>query len=646
MEDFLWLIVVLPLLGAMINGIMGHRFHRDTVNFVALGTTGVSFILALSAFLELVSMPADHRVMHSLIYNWISSGDLNVYVGFLLDPLSGLWLLVVTGVGFLIHLYSTGYMEHDHSYWRFFTYLNLFMFSMLMLVMGDNYLLMFIGWEGVGLCSYLLIGYDYHRDAAAIAGKKAFIMNRIGDFGFILGMFLIFMTFGTLDYLTVFTHAGDKLVMGGGMATAITLLLFVGAVGKSAQLPLYTWLPDAMEGPTPVSALIHAATMVTAGVYMVCRSSALFDLAPTSMMVVAVIGCATAVFAATIGLFQKDIKKVLAYSTVSQLGYMFMACGVGAYVAAAFHVMTHAFFKACLFLGSGSVIHAMSGEQNMEKMGDLKKYMPKTYWTFLISTLAISGIFPFAGFFSKDEILGSTFESGHIVLWGLGTIAAGITSFYMFRAVFMTFHGKSRVSKEAMSHLHESPWSMTTPLLILAGLATVGGFLGIPAIEGWNVLHNFLDPVFEHAPAVAHHVAETGGHEEHSLLAELSLMGISLAVATIGILKAYYFYIKNPDMTAKLYEKLKSIHTVIYNKYYVDEIYDAVFVYPIFKLSKEIFHKIVDVIMIDGLVNGVGEFFITLSKWAKNIQSGYVRDYALTMMLAGVLLVGYYLWGF
>ncbi len=643
MGYLLWVIVALPLAGAFINGVIGRKMSRNGVNIFALGSTGLSFIFAIDAFLDLLALPPEHRVLDNTVYSWISAGALNVDVGFMLDPLSGLWLLVVTGVGFLIHVYSTGYMEHDKSYWRFFCYLNLFMFSMLMLILGNNFLLMFIGWEGVGLCSYLLIGYDYHRDAAATAGKKAFVMNRIGDFGFLLGMMLIYVTFGTLDYQAVFNAAPATLHYGGTVATAITLLLFLGATGKSAQIPLFTWLPDAMEGPTPVSALIHAATMVTAGVYMLCRSSALFDMAPTTMTVVAVIGCATALFAATIGLFQKDIKRVLAYSTVSQLGYMFMACGVGGYVAAAFHVMTHAFFKACLFLGSGSVIHAMSGEQNMEKMGDLKRHMPKTYWTFLISTLAISGIVPFAGFFSKDEILADTFNSGHTVLWIIGAIAAGITAFYMFRLVFMTFHGESRVEPEAMHHLHESPDSMTTPLIVLAGLAAVGGFLGVPLIEGWNVLHNFLGPVFEHGAVAAHAAAE---HAEHpSVMLEVGLMILSLGVAAAGIYVAYYFYILNTKKRDELYEKLSGIHKVIYNKYYIDEIYDAVFTHPIVNVSREMLHKVIDVIVIDGCVNGTASFFATLSAWAKRIQTGFVRDYAFSMLFATLLFVIYYVMG-
>ncbi len=645
MGNYLWLIVVLPLIGAAINGFFGRKLPKALVYGAALGSTGLSFGLAIAAFLELVARPEHERQIVNHVYDWFTAGGYNVSASFLLDPLSGLWLLVVTGVGFLIHLYSVGYMSHDRTYWKFFAYLNLFMFSMLMLVMGSNFLLMFIGWEGVGLCSYLLIGYDYHRNAAATAGKKAFVMNRIGDFGFILAIMLIFMTFGSVEYLDVFPNAYAKLTVGGGMVTAITLLLFLGATGKSAQIPLFTWLPDAMEGPTPVSALIHAATMVTAGIYMLCRSSVLFNMAPFSMEVVAVIGCATAVFAATIGLFQKDIKRVLAYSTVSQLGYMFMAVGVGGYVAAAFHVMTHAFFKACLFLGSGSVIHAMDGEQNMEKMGDLRKHMPLTYWTFLISTLAIAGIFPFAGFFSKDEILADTFGSGHIALWGIATVAAGVTAFYMFRAVFMTFHGTSRVDHHTAHHLHESPWLMTLPLIILAFLATIGGFLGIPLIEGANVMHNFLGPVFHaHTPAMpqAAEAAHGGGH---SLAGELGLMGLSLTVAIIGISLAYHFFVRKPEAAEALQKKYVGIWTVIYNKYYIDEIYDFLFVRPCVRFSKEVLHKGVDVGVIDAMVNGVAAFFMWSSNIARRLQSGMVRDYALTMALAFVLLASYYLWG-
>ena len=638
MADYIWVIVALPLVGAIVNGFFGSKLGRKSIYFWALATTGLSFALSVVAFAQLVSMPQGGRIVNT-VYTWIQSGNFTIEAGFLLDPLSGLWLLVVTGVGFLIHVYSVGYMEHDRTYWKFFAFLNLFMFSMLMLILGDNYLLMFIGWEGVGLCSYLLIGYEYHREAAAVAGKKAFVMNRIGDFGFLLAMMLIFVHFGTLDYLEVFGSARANLTAGGTVVTAITLLLFLGAVGKSAQIPLYTWLPDAMEGPTPVSALIHAATMVTAGVYMVLRNSVFFDMSPTGMMVVAVVGCTTAIFAATIGLFQKDIKKVLAYSTVSQLGYMFMAAGVGAYVAAAFHVMTHAFFKACLFLGSGSVIHGLSGEQNMDKMGDLKKHMPRTYWTFLISTLAIAGIFPFAGFFSKDEILAQTFGSGHITLWVIATIAALLTAFYMFRLVFLTFHGESRVEKEAMHHLHESPDTMTLPLIILAFGAAIVGFLGIPLIKGANVMHNFLSPVFTQYQEHAEHAAH------HSVSLELGLMGLSLTVAATGIALAWYFYIKKPQMADRAQKQFSTVHKIIYNKYYVDEIYDFLITNPIVAVSRTVLHKIVDVKIIDAMVNGTASFFISLSHFVRGVQTGFVRDYAFTMLITFVLLAGFYLWG-
>ncbi len=638
MADYIWVIVALPLVGAIVNGFFGSKLGPKSIYFWALATTGLSFVLAIAAFAQLVSMPEGGRIVNT-VYTWIQAGDFKVEAGFLLDPLSGIWLLVVTGVGFLIHVYSVGYMAHDRTYWKFFAFLNLFMFSMLMLVMGDNFLLMFIGWEGVGLCSYLLIGYDYHRDAAAVAGKKAFVMNRIGDFGFLLAIMLIFVKFGTLDYLEVFGNARMNLMEGGMAVTAITLLLFLGACGKSAQIPLYTWLPDAMEGPTPVSALIHAATMVTAGVYMVLRNSVFFDMSPVGMTTVAVVGTVTAVFAATIGLFQKDIKRVLAYSTVSQLGYMFMAAGVGAYVAAAFHVMTHAFFKACLFLGSGSVIHGLGGEQNMDKMGDLKKHMPRTYWTFLISTLAIAGIFPFAGFFSKDEILAKTFGSGHTALWIMATIAAGMTAFYMFRAVFLTFHGKSRVEKKAMSHLHESPGIMTLPLVILAFGAAVAGFLGIPLIEGANVMHNFLSPVFTQYQDTAEHAAH------HSVALELGLMGLSLAVAGAGIAVAWYFYIKKPQMAEKAQRQFATLHKIIYNKYYMDEIYDFLVTNPIVNISRTVFYKIVDVKIIDAMVNGTASFFMSLSRFARGVQTGFVRDYALTMLITFVLIAGFYMWG-
>jgi NADH-quinone oxidoreductase subunit L len=538
-------------------------------------------------------------------------------------------------------------MAHEEAYPRFFSYLNLFMFSMLMLVLGNNFLLMFIGWEGVGLCSYLLIGYYYEKKSAADAGKKAFVMNRIGDFAFLLAIMWIFWDAGSVDYTTVFAAAHDTWAVGGFAVTAITMLLFIGATGKSAQIPLYTWLPDAMEGPTPVSALIHAATMVTAGIYMVARSATLFNMAPTTMMVIALIGAVTAIFAATMGMYQYDIKRVLAYSTVSQLGYMFLALGVGAYVAAAFHVMTHAFFKACLFLGSGSVIHGMSGEQDMREMGGLKKLMPITHWTFLVSTLAIAGIPLFSGFFSKDEILLSAYlgpEKADVWYWFIATVAACITAFYMFRLYFMTFTGELRASDHHVrDHVHESPASMTTPLVILAGLAAVGGFLGIPqgVVEHSHALHNFLNEV--PGMTVSH-----GEHAEHpSVMFELGFMLFSVLVAAAGIAVAWRFYSAHPEKAEALSRRggiVSLIHWVINKKYFVDEMYEVVIVRPLVWIWREIFWKIFDVKIIDGFVNGVAAFVMGLSAMARTMHTGYARNYALVMVTGGVALVA--LWIF
>ncbi|MBI3814515.1 MAG: NADH-quinone oxidoreductase subunit L [Nitrospinae bacterium] len=647
MLNYIYLIPLLPLIGAIVNGLFGYRIRKGWVGFWACGSTGLSFAAAVLAFLDLLSLAPEHRIFEQVLFTWISSGDFIVEAGLQVDPLSGIMMLIVTGVGFLIHVYSIGYMGHEYGYPRYFSYLNLFMFSMLVLVLGNNFLLMFIGWEGVGLCSYLLIGYYYEKQSASDAGKKAFVMNRIGDFGFALGVMLIFVTFGSIDYTTVFSEAHEKLAAGGVIVTTITLLLFLGATGKSAQIPLYTWLPDAMEGPTPVSALIHAATMVTAGVYMVARCSALFLMAPVAMNVVAIIGAVTAIFAASIGLFQNDIKRVLAYSTVSQLGYMFLACGVGAFTAAIFHVMTHAFFKACLFLGSGSVIHALHGAkdpQDMRYMGGLKNHMPRTYWTFAISTLAIAGIFPFAGFFSKDEILYETFIGGHKVLWGIAAVAAFLTAFYMFRLVFMTFHGKSRVDHEIEHHLHESPNVMTMPLVILAFLATIGGFVGLPAVMGTNIMHEFLGPVFtshEHAGAV-HHTAELD-LSRNAFIWEWILMGISLAIAISGIFLARNLYIISTDIPERLASRYQSVHRLIFNKYYIDELYDAVFVNPIKNISASFLWKIFDVKIIDGIVNDTADFFMEFGQLLRRYQTGLVRNYAFSMLFGGLVIIGYYL---
>ena len=500
MMDYVWLIPLFPLIGFLINGLVGKSLPKSVVGTIGSAAVGLSFLVTVAIFLEFLKLPADARSVEKVVYTWIASGPFKVSVAFLIDPLSLIMLLVVSGVSTLIHIYSIGYMHDDEGFYRYFAYLNLFVFAMLILVSANNFLLMFVGWEGVGLCSYLLIGFWYEKQSASDAGKKAFVVNRIGDFGFLLGIFLIFWTFGSVNFTEVFALAA-KYPVGSGVITAITLFLFLGATGKSAQIPLYTWLPDAMEGPTPVSALIHAATMVTAGVYMVARCSALYVLAPISMTVVAAVGALTAIFAATIGMAQFDIKRVLAYSTVSQLGYMFLACGVGAFTSGIFHLMTHAFFKALLFLGSGSVIHGLHGEQDMRKMGDLKKHMPITYWTFLLATLAIAGIFPFAGFFSKDEILFHSLVNGHHVYWGIATVAAFITAFYMFRAVFMTFYGESRVDPHV--HPHESPPLMTVPLMILAGLRRGGRLRGLPHHRGGQQIQGI--------PGAVHHPAGARG---------------------------------------------------------------------------------------------------------------------------------------
>ncbi|NTU60156.1 MAG: NADH-quinone oxidoreductase subunit L, partial [Deltaproteobacteria bacterium] len=478
MLEYIWLIPFFPMVGALINGLFGRRYGKSVGYTIACGSIFLSFLVTVGSFFALRGLPPEARFYQLRVFEWISSGSASIDLGYLMDPLSCVMCLVVTGVGFLIHVYSIGYMHHDPGHNRFFTYLNLFCFAMLTLVLGSNYLVLFVGWEGVGLCSYLLIGFWFEDAAKAAAGMKAFIVNRIGDFGFLIGMFLIFQTFGTLDFRTVMAAAPLKLALGGTLVTAMTLSLFVGATGKSAQIPLYIWLPDAMAGPTPVSALIHAATMVTAGVYMIGRSNVLYSLAPATMATVATVGAVTALFAGTIGVAQNDIKKVLAYSTVSQLGYMFIAMGVGAYVAGIFHLMTHAFFKACLFLGSGSVIHAMHEEQDIRNMGGLRKYIPYTHWTFLIATVAIAGIPPLAGFFSKDEILWKAWSGGFKIQWLLGFLGAGITAFYMFRLVFLTFYGKERIDPHVKEKVHESPFTMTVPLMVLAALSIVGGWLG------------------------------------------------------------------------------------------------------------------------------------------------------------------------
>jgi len=636
MIDLVWLIPVFPLIGFLINGLIARSFPEKVIGWIGSLSVGASFVVAVSIFLELLEMDPASRSAQRVVYTWILSGDLNVSFGFLVDPLSMVMMLVVSGVGFIIHVYSIGYMHGEVGFRRYFAYLNLFVFNMLILVSANNFLLMFVGWEGVGLCSYLLIGYYYEKQSASDAGKKAFVVNRVGDFGFLIGLFLIFYTFGSLNYTDVFGAATDKLTQGGALVTAITLLLFVGATGKSAQIPLYTWLPDAMEGPTPVSALIHAATMVTAGVYMVARCSVLFALAPVSLTVVAVIGGATAFYAATIGITQFDIKRVLAYSTISQLGYMFMACGVGAFASGIFHLMTHAFFKALLFLAAGSVMHAMSGELDMRKMGALRKKLPYTYWTYLFGTLAIAGIFPFAGFFSKDEILFYSLQR-NLGFWILGAVAAVMTSFYMFRSVFMTFWGESRVEPEAAHHLHESPPLMIVPLMILAVLSLIGGAVGIPILEGANRFGNFLDPVFAPAQAILSH----GHHAEHpSVTLELALMGISLAIAFTGLFLARRMYITDPDAPDRVIDKFPEVHSLVYNKYWIDELYDFLFVNSIVNFSRFLW-KAFDDAVIDGIVNGVATVTRDFGSTLRRFQSGLVKDYALSILVGVLVVIGY-----
>jgi len=602
----IWLIPLLPALGATIMFFFGRRLQKSSVNAVCVGVVALAFLFACGSVLQYNTWADanNHQPFQKILYTWLGTdtGHMNYMTkggtqaafqadaGFLLDPLSSIWLLFVTGVGMLIHIYSTGYMAHEGGYYRFFGYLNLFMFSMLTLILANNYVLMFVGWEGVGLCSYLLIGFYFHRKSASDAANKAFIVNRIGDAGFLLGMFFIAWYFGSLRYVDVNHLArSGQFQIGDPIITAATLLLFVGACGKSAQLPLYVWLPDAMEGPTPVSALIHAATMVTAGVYMVARSNALFVLAPTSMKVVAIVGALTAIFAASIGLVQNDIKRVLAYSTVSQLGYMFLALGVGAFAAGVFHVFTHAFFKALLFLGAGSVIHAMSGEQDMRNMGDLRGRIPTTYWTMFIATLAIAGIPPFAGFFSKDEILWQTWTSeggAYRILWGIGYLTALMTAFYMFRLIYLTFFSKPRMSHEVEHHIHESPSSMTMPLVVLAVMSLFAGFLGWPhSLGGSDRFARYLDPVFARGEAKvlieegkAGQLAAGEKEEEHTNPVEYALMGLSVLAAIVGWMAASRFY-KEADKgyAEPIDAAAPAVYNTLLNKYYVDEGYDYAF---------------------------------------------------------------------
>jgi NADH-quinone oxidoreductase subunit L len=691
MNVLVWLIPIFPALAVLLNGLLGRRVFRDRAHVLGVGSVGISLLLALIVIIRVIASPS--HPIHAKLYTWVFAGSFAADMALLVDPLSAIMLFVVCGVGFLVHVYSIGYMHGDPGYPRFFTYLNLFMTSMLILVLADNYLLMFVGWEGVGLCSYLLIGFWYDRQSASDAGKKAFIVNRIGDAGFLLAIFLIFWTTGSLSYEEVFAKAADHAVLTTGIATAITLLLFVGAVGKSAQVPLYVWLPDAMEGPTPVSALIHAATMVTAGVYMVVRSQALFLLAPVSMHVVAGIGAFTAIFAASIGLVQNDIKRVLAYSTVSQLGYMFLACGVGAFTSGLFHVMTHAFFKGLLFLGAGSVIHAVHEEQDMRNMGGLQKHIPGTYRTMWWATVAIAGIPPFAGFWSKDEILTSAIKSGGLstLWWLLGICAAFMTSFYMFRLLFMTFYGDERFDTSHV-HPHESPPTMLQPLKILAVLCIIGGFIvGIPPENG--LFHRFL--------AHAFHQGTHGVHQVHAFhfFPDFLLMILSTLVALAGFVTAYHFYLENPERPQRLVEKVRSAsqvfmtalrntapievfytvrpqrlagrfafaYQVLLNKYYVDEFYDAFIVRPVMWGMNALWTF--DTLIVDGIVNGSASFTRLYANWSgildrlvvdgsvngvavlvqsgarafRLMQTGLVQNYLLIMALGVFVFATVYL---
>ena len=664
--SYLWCIPLLPFAGFLINGTLGRRLPRAVVGTVALLSTALPAALVAWLWMTMCAAGAPSSI-ESVIrpsgYEWIAITGFHVDFAFAVDHLTLIMLAVVTGVGFLIHIYSVGYMAHEEGYWRFFAYLNLFMFFMSVLVLAANFLLLFVGWEGVGLCSYLLIGFYFKKFSAACAGKKAFIVNRIGDFGFLLAMFLLIVHFGSLSFTQVFSTIAQHpewQLQGAHFLPAICLLLLLGAAGKSAQIPLYIWLPDAMEGPTPVSALIHAATMVTAGVYMVARCHVLFDSSPVALTVVACIGAATALFAASIGMVQHDIKRVLAYSTISQLGYMFLACGVGAYAAGIFHLLTHSFFKALLFLAAGSVIHALSGEQDMRRMGGLRTRTPITFWTMSAGVFAIAGIPPFSGFFSKDEILYRTFDSPnplHIVLWLTGLAAAGMTSFYMFRLWFKTFFGKPHIEQNATAEphsakgIHESPWIMLLPLCILALLSVAGGWIGIPeAMFGSNRIEHFLDPVFangattEAATAMEAAVATTG----HGL--ELILAVVSVLVAVAGFYIAYVFYYEKPGTAAALAERNRRAYNMVKNKYWVDEFYHNFLITPLLMFTRGIFELVFE----RGVVNGSGRAAGATTRgmaWLTRKQiSGNIRSYAGWLAIGAaaviaVMLFGNSLWG-
>jgi len=670
MSMHLWIIPLLPLTGAAINGLLGKRFPKVLVNTIALGFTAAAFAMALWVAAQFAGLSPD-QIPHIERYaTWLSAGQFSAEYGIYLDQLSLVMLLIVTGVGFLIHVYSVGYMAHEGGYYRYFAYLNIFMFFMLTLVLADNYLLMFVGWEGVGLASYLLIGFWFLKKSAADAGKKAFITNRVGDFGFLIALFLLIKHFGTLQYDSLWKLVSQHPVesAGAGLLTAIGLLMLVGATGKSAQIPLYVWLPDAMEGPTPVSALIHAATMVTAGVYMVARSSPIFDRAPDARLAVAVIGTLTAIFAASIGIVQTDIKKVLAYSTISQLGYMFMACGVADYIGGIFHLMTHAFFKGLLFLAAGSIIHGLGGEQDMRHMGGLRKYLPYTFWSMTVATFAIAGLPPFAGFFSKDRILWSAWSSGNHIIWLIGVITAGMTSFYMFRLWFLTFFGEYRgPNPETAEHghdadaihdahdahatgdshghgaPHESPWVMVVPLMILALLSFVGGWVGVPhSLHGSDHFDAFLAPVFQAAAAgtTASEPAPENGVDS----TELIFSGISVGLAALGLLLAWYLYYKRPELPARMAKAAGGLYTLVLDKYKVDELYGAVIIQPLIALSTNVFWKGIDLGLIDRAVDDGAEGALETSDAMRHMQSGNIRSYAGWVAVGATAVIAFMVW--
>jgi len=660
MFDLVWLIPTFPLAGVVINGLFGWKIaqkNKSLVHWIACGAVGLSFLVTLVLFLQLLELPSDKRLYDFTWFTWISSGDFVATVGYQIDPLSMFYCMFVTGVGFLIHVYSIGYMWHDEgAYYRYFAYLNLFMFSMITLVLADNFLLMFLGWEGVGVCSYLLISYWFSDLANAVAGKKAFITNRVGDFFFAVGLLLMVTYLGehgvwSLKFSDVFTNAS---LLSPNLITLICLLFFLGCTAKSAQIPLYIWLPDAMAGPTPVSALIHAATMVTAGIYFVARCNILYSMSPLAMGIVAGVGALTALLAATIALTQNDIKRVLAYSTVSQLGYMFLGLGVGAFAAGIFHVLTHSFFKALLFMCSGCVIHAMSGEQDMRNMGGLRHKMPITFYTMLIGTLAIVGFPGFSGFFSKDEILWKVFSSGHgsSLLWPIAVLAAAMTAFYMFRLIFMTFFNECRASEEVKKHIHEAPKSMTVPLIILAVLSIVGGYIGVPAsLGGGNLVEHFLDPVMglgkdkllqsTGGQALMHEASEAVAH--HSFELEYSLMILTTIIVFGGILLAFTMYMKKRSLPDTLAARNPFSYRLSLNKWYVDELYEKTVINPLHSISLFLW-KGIDVVVIDGLVNSTAGFFMKCGVVCKASQTGYVQRYAVSFLVGAFVLVAYYMY--